>query len=238
MKLLLDAGNTRVKWGIYRAGACLRQGVAVQGEIGQLRAQWQGLSFGEIRGACVAGEAVRQALQAQLEQPIRWETASAEALGVRNHYLVPAQMGVDRWLSVLAAHRLCGDDVVVACAGTALTVESLTREGDYLGGMILPGYALMLSSLAQNTAQLDQPAGVWAEFPRCTEDALASGALEAMAGAIERARARLAAHTGRALPSVLVTGGDATRIGHLLACPARIVDNLVLLGLLEVADKS
>lgn len=238
MKLLIDAGNTRIKWGVYHAGRWQVQEAVAHAEIASLQARWQALPLSGAWGACVANEGVRAALQDQLDLPVTWVGASAAHGDVRNAYRQPEQMGADRWLAVLAARRLCADDVVVACAGTALTVESLTREGDYLGGLILPGHALMLSALARNTARLDQPAGAWADFPCSTEDALATGVLEAMAGAVERARARLSAHTGRSLPAVLVTGGDATRFGHLLARPARIVDNLVLLGLLEVADKS
>jgi type III pantothenate kinase len=238
MMLLIDAGNSRVKWGIWQDGQWLAQGAAGNGQLSELAAAWRGLPLAGAWGACVASDDVRGAIEAQFGGPINWVSTQAEGGGVRNHYHAPAQMGSDRWLSVLAARRLCGDDLVVACAGTALTIESLTREGDYLGGLIMPGYALMLAAMARNTARLDQPVGAWTDFPRCTEDAIASGVLEAMVGAIERARHKLAAHTGRPLPTVFVTGGDATRIGPQLASPARIVDNLVLLGLLEVADKS
>ncbi|MGL6071085.1 type III pantothenate kinase, partial [Craterilacuibacter sp.] len=129
-------------------------------------------------------------------------------------------------------------DVVVACAGTALTVEALSAEGDYLGGLILPGQQLMRHSLARGTAQLDRPVGECQHFPQGTEDAIASGIVDAQAGAIERMRARLQAHTGRSGATVLLTGGDAAYLLPHLAAPVRIVDNLVILGLLSVANSA
>jgi hypothetical protein len=102
---------------------------------------------------------VAEAITQAAPCPVQWVRSAAGFADVRNHYRHPAEQGADRWLAVLAARQLCADDVVVACAGTALTVEALTAEGDYLGGLILPGQALMLRSLAQGTAQLDRLAG-------------------------------------------------------------------------------
>ena len=239
MILLIDAGNTRIKWAVYRGGDIqLGQGAVAHDDVTALKAAWAAFPLRRAYGAAVVQPALIQQIAAQAPCPIEWVRTLPAAAGVRNHYADPAQMGVDRWLSVLAARRLVPGDVVVAGAGTALTIESLTAEGDYLGGLIVPGYRLMLASLADNTARLNQPAGDWCAFPSCTQDALETGALEAMAGAVERARQRLARHTGRMLPPVLLSGGDADRIAPLLASPCQIVDNLVLTGLLEVADKT
>jgi type III pantothenate kinase len=238
--LLIDAGNSRIKWAIHDAGQWLAQGNVLHGDSAGLSADWQAWPLERAYATSVAGDAVRQGLEACCAVPIRWIQAEAEAqtLGVRNHYHDPAQMGADRWLAVLAARRLYPEDVIVVCAGTALTVESLTRDGDYLGGLILPGYSVMLDSLAQNTARLKQAAGEKVDFPQCTADALASGVGEALVGAVERARSRLAQYAARPVPLVMITGGDAARIAPWLASPVRIVDNLVLMGLLEVANQS
>lgn len=238
MRLLIDAGNSRIKWGVHDGSDWVARGAVPNAEIAGLAAQWDRWPIASVHGSLVAGADVGRALERCVAKPVQWVHAGRAAPGVRNHYRDPAQMGPDRWLAVLAARRLCPDDAVVVCAGTALTVESLTRDGDYLGGLILPGFRLMLRALAQETARLDQPVGERADFPQCTEDALATGALEALVGAIERARTRLADHTGRELPRVVVTGGDAAMIAPWLASPVQIVDNLVLMGLLEVADKS
>lgn len=238
MKLLLDAGNSRLKWGVHDGSGWLAQGAVGHDAIAGLAAQWAGWPIRTVHAASVARPEVADAILQAAPCPVQWVRSAASFADVRNHYRDPAEQGADRWLAVLAARQLCPDDVVVACAGTALTVEALTAEGDYLGGMILPGQQLMLRSLAQGTAQLDRMAGQVQSFPQGTADALASGVLAAQCGAIERMCRQLAAQTGRGLPQVLLTGGDAAVIAAQLAVPLRIVDNLVLMGLLRVACKS
>jgi len=238
MKLLLDAGNSRLKWGVHDGIGWLAQGAVAHADIAALAAQWAGWPIRTVHAASVAHPAVAEAITLAAPGTVQWVRAAVRFADVRNHYRNPAEQGADRWLAVLAARQLCADDVVVACAGTALTVEALTAEGDYLGGLILPGQALMLRSLAQGTAQLDRLAGSVQTFPQGTEDALASGVLAAQCGAIERMCRQLADHTGRAMPQLLLTGGDAASIATQLAVPATIVDNLVLMGLLRVACES
>lgn len=236
MKLLLDAGNSRIKWAVHDGHGWCASGVASHDAIPSLSDEWQGMCVSSVYAANVAGHAIREALERVAPQPVIWVHSEACRDGVTNHYRAIAEHGADRWLAVLAARARCKDDVVVACAGTALTVEALTAEGDYLGGVILPGYRLMLGSLASGTAQLDREPGDYQAFPVGTRDALASGALDGLAGAISRMRERLAAHTGRPLPKIILTGGDAGRIGAVLAADVDIVDNLVLEGLLKVAN--
>jgi type III pantothenate kinase len=238
MKLLLDAGNSRLKWGVHDGQGWLAQGAVAHEQIATLASQWAGWPIRSVHAASVARPAVAEAISQAAPGVVQWVRSAPSFGDVRNHYRNPAEQGADRWLAVLAARQLCADDVVVACAGTALTVEALTAEGDYLGGLILPGQALMLRSLAQGTAQLDRLVGSVQTFPQGTEDALASGVLAAQCGAIERMCRQLAGHTGRAQPQVLLTGGDAASIAVQLAVPATIVDNLVLMGLLRVACES
>ena len=237
MKLLIDAGNSRVKWAVHDGRAWLAQGAVEHGAIASLADAWRQWPISAVWGASVAREDVARALEAAAPCPLQWVRAEAGFGDVRNNYRNPAEQGADRWLAVLAARQLHQGDVIVACAGTALTVEALTAEGDYLGGLIVPGLNLMLGSLARNTANLARPAGMVTPFPQGTEDALASGAVYALTGAVEAQRRQLQAHTGRDPVRVLLTGGDAARLAPWLAGPVEIVDNLVLLGLLRVADE-
>jgi type III pantothenate kinase len=118
----------------------------------------------------------------------------------------------------------------VANCGTATTIDAVTADGRFLGGMILPGLGLMATSLARNTAQLPQiaqggklPSG----FADNTDDAILSGLLAAQAGAIEHA---CALHQAQAC---LISGGAAAYIAPALPAhlPHRLVDNIVLIGL-------
>ncbi|POZ61291.1 type III pantothenate kinase [Chromobacterium alticapitis] len=236
MKLLIDAGNSRVKWAVYQGADCVAQGAAEHHELAGLADIWRGLPLEGAWMSSVARGEVADALAAAAPCPLH-RVHSARRFGeVCNHYRNTDEQGADRWLAVLAAREILRGDLVVACAGTALTVETLTAEGDYLGGLILPGHGLMLQSLAQGTANLNRQLGEVVDFPQGTQDALASGAMAALAGAIEGQRGKLAARTGRPPATVILTGGDAARIAPWLAAPLQIVDNLVLIGLLKVAN--
>lgn len=236
MKLLVDLGNTRLKWAVHDGAGLVAQGAAEHDDIATLGATWSAWPLAAAWAASVARPELAARVEAACPVPLTWVRSQRQLLGVNNHYRDPSEQGADRWLAVLAARALQAGDLVVACAGTALTVEALSADGDYLGGLILPGRGLMLQSMARGTAQLDRPAGAWDGFPQGTEDAIASGVIEAQVGAIERMRQRLAARHGGSLPTLILTGGDAVHLLPHVAAPARIVDNLVILGLLRVAS--
>lgn len=236
MRLLIDAGNTRIKWGVHDGSGWVAHGAVAHDEIGSVQLTWLNYGIDRAYGSSVAASEVRAAIERIAPCAITW-VASAPKFGhIRNCYRNPAEQGADRWLAVLGAEQaLPARDLIIACAGTALTVESLTAEGEYLGGMILPGHALMLGCLARGTAQLNRETGSVVSFPQGTSDALESGVVSAMVGAIERARMLLSQHTQREKPVVVLTGGGASRVLSWLEGDVRQMDNLVLVGLLRVA---
>lgn len=237
MKLLIDAGNTRIKWGLAQQGKLLREGNLAHGQVAELAALCAEHQVSEVWGSLVAGDALRAAIEAACPAPVHWARSERERGGLRNHYRNIDEHGSDRWLAVLALHTQSPGDVVLASLGTALTVEALSAEGEYLGGLIVPGLRMMLDSLSKGTAGLQRMPGVWAAFPQSTSEAMASGALDAMAGAITRLRDRLAEHTGRPV-SIVLTGGNAPLLLPLLAPPCQIMDNLVIRGLLKVSNEA
>jgi type III pantothenate kinase len=194
-------------------------------------------------GVNVAGEAARVRVEGQLARwrlAVEWLGASAEAAGVTNRYERPWQLGADRWASLVAARRRVqsGDapdtPCVVVNAGTAVTVDALDASGVFHGGFILPGLRLMLRALADNTAALKVPPGRYQDFPTTTPDALYSGAMQAVCGAIELMRMRLSDGSGQA--KCYLAGGAAPEVAPHLAPPVELVDNLVLEGVLVLAD--
>jgi type III pantothenate kinase len=152
---------------------------------------------------------------------------------VRNGYLQPTQLGSDRWAALVAARHLTGGAALAVNAGTAVTIDALTQEGKFLGGLIVPGLDLMAAALARGTAELPLAAGVIAQFPGTTADAIASGAMQSVCGAIERME-RAMAERGLE-PQILLSGGGARIIRSHLGRPARLVPNLVLEGLRVIA---
>lgn len=237
MILAIDAGNTRIKWGVHDGDAWCAQGVLAHAAVAQLVPALR--RFPDIRQAVisnVAGAGTQAALQAALAQcgiAVRWVVAAAQACGVSNGYAEPAQLGSDRWAALIAAwqrRRAC----VVACAGTALTVDALSSRGEFLGGLIVPGLAMMKAALGANTAGVAQVDGRLCAFPATTGDAVHSGALRALAGAVEHLCGVLARHEGVA-PALLLAGGDAVALQAALSGGGEIVDNLVLDGLVLIA---
>ena len=234
MIICLDSGNTRVKWGAHDGQRWLAQGAIPQGETArreELVARWP--EPARVVLANVAGERAAAGIRAAVAgwgQPLEVR-AGTHCCGVTNLYDDPAQLGVDRWCALIGAHRLLGSAAVVVMAGTAATIDTLDAEGNFLGGFILPGLRLMQAALAQGTAGLPLAAGQYAPWPRNTDDAIHSGAVEALRGAVERAFGRLQAPA----KTCLVAGGDAEIIGGGLAVPWRLAHNLPLEGLKEIA---
>lgn len=234
--LLIDAGNTRIKWALADGAAWLRSGAGLADELPQ---QFTGLD--DIRQAWVsnvAGDAVAQqicaACTALPAQP-RFIAAREAQCGVRNGYSDPVQLGSDRWAALIAAWHLVRGACLVVNSGTATTIDALSPEGEFVGGLILPGVDLMQRSLRDATARLQAAQmGEYAPFPLNTADALYSGALQASCGAIERQHALLC-DSGA---PVVLSGGAAAALQDRLNVPLRIVDNLVLQGLWLIAQET
>jgi len=232
--LAVDAGNSRIKWGLYADGAWREQSWTPTAQP-QLETQWSHLPEpAQVIVSNVAGTAAEDAVQAACRkwrlQP-RIIRAQQAQCGVSNGYAEPEQLGPDRWAAMIAARHLCPNhDLQVVQAGTAVTIDSVDAGGHFRGGLILPGLNLMLLALSRNTAGLEQQAGKFAPFPNNTADAMFSGAANAIAGAVEHSYRQLTAS-----PLCLLSGGDADILLPLLSIPAQRVDNLVLEGLLRIA---
>ncbi len=238
MIVCLDSGNSRIKWGVHDGTLWLAQGAVPHGklaDLAQLPTRWPQVS--QVMLSNVAGSAARERIEASLApwQSVLHEVRSGEvAGGVHNGYRQPGQLGVDRWCALVGAVALSPAAKLVVMAGTATTVDTLDAGGNFLGGLILPGIGLMLRALARETAALPFANGQYEAHPRCTDDAIVSGVLEAQAGAIERAFRRLPDGDGLCIMS----GGNAVQIAALLSIPYLLIDNLPLEGLLRLAQKS
>jgi len=230
--LLLDIGNSRIKWALVEDGLWTRQGAAERAGVAGLQQPFASLPPPHrILAANVAGENAAQQVRAACAAwpcPVEFITAQSEQCGVRNAYQQPAQLGSDRWAALIAAwHRVHGACLVVNC-GTATTVDALSSEGEFIGGLILPGMDMMRRSLAAGTAQLAETAGSWREFPRSTADAMFSGAIQATVGAI---RLQFEALSAQGAARCLLSGGAADSVQAHLNLPLERTDNLVLQGL-------
>ena len=236
MILLIDAGNTRIKWRLQDAprATVVDEGALAHEDIdtlGRLRRDTNARL--RVVGSNVAGAAIADRIAAALgDVAVEWLHPTHEACGVCNLYENPGQLGADRWAALIGARDLHAGAGLVVMAGTATTVDLLSAKGEFLGGLILPGVELMQQSLASGTAQLPLAKGRFHLQPRCTVDAIRSGCLQAQAGAIERMFHQLANDTNA---HCLLGGGAADAFADLLEIPLKRIDNLVLHGLDIVA---
>lgn len=244
MRLLVDVGGSRLKWALAR-GRALEPMKALpwreRGLSATLDEAWSALAApASVWVADVRGEEALAPLSAWTAQ--HWGLAprrvavAAQAAGVRNGYDHPGQLGVDRWLALVAAHALGRGAVCVVDAGTALTADALSAEGHHLGGVIAPGLELMREALGARTrASSLSDTGAREVFGRCTEDGISAGCALALAGLVERCLAEARGRLGPATRCIL-TGGAAPQLAPLLTETVEQVPDLVLRGLALVTD--
>ncbi len=247
--LLMDIGNTRLKWGVLDRGAIRRTG-----HISQDKIRTEGLTaltsrlprdVEAVMASNVAGTSFATRISGVVGMhcncDMRFARTQRSACGVTNSYRQPRQLGVDRWVAMIGAWSEIGAACLVIDAGTAVTIDALDDEGQHLGGQILPGVTLMADALADRTSDIPQTrrkasiASAGMEmFANTTSAAVAHGALNAVLGAIERA-ANAMRDSGLE-PTLVLTGGDASRILKSLGTEPLHRPHLVLQGLATLLE--
>jgi type III pantothenate kinase len=244
--LIVDVGNTRVKWATVDERARLAPQHAAVHEQWDVH-DWEDALFttsgiGRVAAASVAGSASKRALVEAASRrgvtDVRFVASTAEACGVRNAYRDPSLLGVDRWAAVIGAYHLKGP-CCVADVGTATTIDAVTAGGLHLGGFIVPGPHLMMRSLLSQTSDLAahtaaSRSGSTADFADNTREAIERGCRVALASLVDRAHADLERATG--VPAALVlTGGAAPEVLPYVLAPVEHVPDLVLHGVARLA---
>jgi type III pantothenate kinase len=239
--LLVDSGNTNIKWALHDGLSWLQKGAVAQEGIMSLAQEWQKLREPScIMVSDVAGDEAKAELSMLFSRwnvEPRWASAVAYQCGVRNYYANPAQLGSDRWAALIAAWQMERQGCLVVDTGTAMTVDALSDTGEFLGGIITPGFDLMRKTLIGNTAVSNEDEGEFCDYPDSTADAMYSGTTHAMAGAVER-MATLLANTLGHPPVCILSGGGAQRLQWQLSVPVKVIENLVLVGLFAIAQEN
>jgi type III pantothenate kinase len=247
MLLLIDAGNTRIKWAVLdsaqapKLGDWMQMGSLSHQELIDGVAPWHAFAITRVVVSNVAGTLMRDQLVNSFQcsaKSVEWLTSQPALAGIKNQYRNPVQLGSDRFAAAIAARALFPDQaLLIATCGTALTIDAVTAEGDFIGGMIAPGLKLMAQSLAENAAQLSAVAmkseRFVTHFANHTDEAMWSGCVAAQAGAIEHALRDFAVYGVE--PLCVVSGGAAKYIMPSLKIPYKFVDNLVLIGLQTIS---
>ncbi|MHB1678638.1 MAG: type III pantothenate kinase [Sulfuriferula sp.] len=252
--LAIDAGNTRIKWGLHNGQQWLQRGFTTADEIPLLPSALVTRPDHIITSNVAGGTIATTLAQMFPALPLYTVRAASAQCGVSNRYERAEQLGSDRWAALIAVHMLSTVDkletattpptaagrcvanpALVVTAGTALTVDAL-HQGNFLGGIIVPGYRLMRTALASSTAQLNTDSGKFSLLPRNTPDAISSGCLLALSGSIEQMRIALQKQTQ--LPvAIWLNGGDSPLLAPLFPLSHFVEENLVLTGLYFIAQE-
>lgn len=247
--LLLDVGNTRIKWGVLDRGNMQRTG-----HISRQQLREQGLQVlttkiprhvDEVFASNVAGTSFGTRLAGVIGMhcscDVRFARTTRSGWGVTNGYTQPRRMGVDRWVALVAAWAETRGACLVVDAGTAVTLDALDDNGVHIGGQIIPGISLMAGSLATGTSDIAavKPKASGGEpglgmFGRNTAAAVREGVQNAVAGAVDRAFRTLQSNAYD--PTIVLTGGDASRILNALCVAPVHRPHLVLHGLAHMLE--
>ena len=237
MQLLIDLGNTRLKWALVGSGEFRARGALVHAGapiVPAIERDWAALpAVRAIHVASVAPLALDMDIETFARQRFGivadFLKSPALALGIRNAYAEPSRLGIDRFLALAGAHAASARTQVIVGVGTAMTLDALDSDGTHLGGWIVPSPALMRDAVLSRTARVGVSDGALTNFATSTADALHSGSLYAASGAVERFCAN-AARQFQTWPEVVLTGGGADELAALLPGAERRAD-LVLEGL-------
>ena len=242
--LLLDVGNSRLKWGVLDNGSISRTGHISHNTIRE-----QGLSALTSKlprqvetafASNVAGTSYATRLSGVISMhcgcDMRYARTEKQACGITNSYRQPRRMGVDRWVAMIGAWSECAAASIVVDAGTAVTIDAIDDDGQHLGGQILPGIKLMADALSSKTSDIpsvgqrvSKAASGLDMFASSTARAMEQGIMNAVVGAIERAAWALEENGSD--PTIVLTGGDASRILKSIEDEVLHRPHLVLHGL-------
>jgi type III pantothenate kinase len=243
MTVLVDIGNTRIKWATLANGRLVHRGDVVhRGSLDAAIAAFASAlpARPRIVAANVAGERMAERLRALVATrpgaSLELVTATAERFGVRCAYAEPNRLGVDRWVAVVAAYHRAHGAACAIDAGTAVTFDAVDSAGEHLGGLILPGAALLATALDRNTSDIGSTAGAPAAarglalLGRNTDAAVGHAAWLALSAALDRAVVTVERALGTR-PVVYLTGGDAESLLGWLETRVELRADLVLEGL-------
>jgi type III pantothenate kinase len=249
MILVIDVGNTRLKWAwLSNTGLSDQQAVVhrdAKPGIWTTALFESGQTPSRVLASNVAGAEMAHTLdklsKKQFGVDIEFVKAEREFHGLSNGYLDPTLLGADRWLGLIGAWTRAKAPLVVVDAGTAVKVDSIDANGVHLGGLIAPGIHMMREALMAKTSDIARAAshstpslaGILANN---TIGAVSRGAVFALAGMADRA-AEVIEHSTGAQPKLFITGGDAAMITGTMRTRGEIVPDLVLQGLAVIASQ-
>ena len=248
--LLLDIGNTRIKWGIFDNHNILINGAVNVRESEQDNFLSLYQSFPSGIEKAVASSVLDSDISIKLKKTfksffgfkIEFIETDENSHNVINGYDEPLSLGVDRWVAMIAARNEFKKDVMIIDMGTAITIDLIDKYGTHRGGKILPGFKLMSEALNKNTSNIQQTINLhniekkdiqfWGKD---TRNVIISGITSAISGAIQVSLDELNSNGEEAV--VIITGGDSEFFKDYLDRAYKFRPNLVLSGLAVLASQ-
>ena len=243
MNLLVDLGNTRLKWSIVTdskmtpSKALFHQSTNFNQHLAK---DWQALvspkilAISSVSSEAIKSDVINLAQQLWKNVKIIIAKSASKEFGVQNSYLQPEKLGIDRWLTFIASYNNYQQALWIVDCGTAITVDFINPQGQHQGGLISPGLQLMKTALSTHTATLNfsKEKRYNLGLANQTNKAIFNGTLYAATGLIEQA---INQHPLKAM--IILTGGDAQIIAKNLSFPVIIEPDLVLKGLALLTQK-
>jgi type III pantothenate kinase len=243
MQLLVDIGNTRIKWALALGDKWVRGEACAHGQdwascFSRLWAesdQPNHIVVSNVGGGNAETELTKWCQGKWACTPL-FVRAEALTCGIRNGYREPHTLGVDRWMSIIGARSVTPSAVVVVDCGTAVTVDFLDESNRFVGGVIMPGEDISRNSLSRETAGISRTSGEpLTALGVSTDECVHGGVHFSIIGGIERVINEMTRSLEYS-PPVLITGGGAHRISPHLDTPVQYEPDLVLKGLAEVTS--
>lgn len=247
MTLLIDIGNTRIKWARLDGACSSEMSALAHADVDAAKvhtalianaARPKRVVASNVAGARI-GELVAACIREAWGLEVEYVRTQATTAGVRNGYRDPTKLGVDRWMAVVGAYAMQRRAACVVSVGTAMTVDTVDATGLHRGGLITPGPELMAAALFRNTSDIARHAergeSAASLFADNTRGAVEQGAMHALAALVDRAVEGFAGQIGQT-PALILTGGAADRIVPAIRTPHVLTPDLVLRGLAVAAS--
>jgi len=239
--LAIDSGNSYVKWGLHDGSEWIKKGKVFYDDVYLLEKDFIDLPKPMV---IIISHVARNSTRNHLITLVsiwptkpQWICTKELQCGVSNGYLDPKRLGSDRWAALIAAWRVQHRACLVINVGTAMTIDVLSGYGKFLGGIILPGFHLMYRSLLSGTQLKNDEAVSYQDFPDNTKDAIYSGVIHSLLGAIERMHNLFLIQIDQSPGSCIISGGGASVLMPFIKFPVNFIDNLVLEGLVIIAEE-
>ncbi|MFW2440063.1 MAG: type III pantothenate kinase [Arenicellales bacterium] len=244
MNLLVDSGNSFIKWVWVNDESFIAGGRCLTTEVSSLHEKWADndvpvrVLVSNVAGVSAANE-ISKAVSVLWQLEVEFIVSSQNCCGLTNSYHKPGQLGVDRWMAMVAAYRMTQNPVIVVDCGTAVTIDLVNEKGLFIGGVIMPGLMAALQSLKLGTDAVEDIGHINSSASpasQSTEEGVITGVLLGLAGGIERV-VREQSLLIDMIPTVLISGGDREKIASYLTIPVVLQPELVLEGMRVFASQ-